>query len=89
MVINNFLVTFTWSGKASLVSIFGNFPNENFEVPHLLKVDDSCNGASQTSWSLGLNLPPGKFLFKFKVDGQWALSDSFSKDGDANVVVVA
>lgn len=74
--------TFKWSGTAGIVVLYGDFPEENFQVPHLL---DLQNG----EWVVTLHLPPGTYSFKYLVDGEYKQDHRLPSISSTHTIVVS
>eukprot|EP00056_Hartaetosiga_gracilis_P003221 m.61058 g.61058 ORF g.61058 m.61058 type:complete len:293 (+) comp11375_c1_seq1:44-922(+) len=68
----NVNVTFKWTGKGTKVGVSGSFNNWTDEISLQLQTDGS--------FSVSLTVPPGKYEYKYLVDGEWKV--------DANAPVV-
>ena len=75
-------VTFEWDGGGNNVYVTGNFCN--WKQFFLMKKDE--NG----KFILNLNLPKGKYQYKFKVDEIWKFNDKFptiNENGNINNII--
>jgi len=72
------VVTITWSYEGTNVSLTGSFVNWTEQIPLSLK-----NGIFETQ----LHLSPGKYFFKFIVDGKWLydVNSPYITDQSGNV----
>ena len=75
-------VTFEWDGGGNNVYVTGNFCN--WKQLFLMKKEE--NG----KFILNLNLPKGKYQYKFKVDEIWKFNDKFptiNENGNINNII--
>eukprot|EP01126_Amoeba_proteus_P051427 TRINITY_DN6138_c0_g1_i2.p1 TRINITY_DN6138_c0_g1~~TRINITY_DN6138_c0_g1_i2.p1 ORF type:complete len:267 (-),score=76.31 TRINITY_DN6138_c0_g1_i2:187-987(-) len=84
----NIPVELSWHDdlEAPLVYICGNFPEEDFSIPHMLtKIKRE---GEPSFWRLQMVLPTGTFLYKYNINGEWKVDTNALCQGDANVLVV-
>eukprot|EP01126_Amoeba_proteus_P051891 TRINITY_DN622_c0_g1_i4.p1 TRINITY_DN622_c0_g1~~TRINITY_DN622_c0_g1_i4.p1 ORF type:complete len:195 (+),score=46.40 TRINITY_DN622_c0_g1_i4:908-1492(+) len=84
----NVAVEFEWYEdlESPVVYVCGNFPEEDFSIPHVLtKIDVT---GKPRFWKLQMHLPPGTFHYRFNVNGEWKINPNVSCEGDRNILVV-
>jgi len=70
-------VSIRWRGEGDTVSVAGEF--NKWDPQHLNKQGDG-------SWVTKLRLSPGKYMYKFVVDGEWVINQDMptTADGEGN-----
>lgn len=90
-------VDIVWTGRGKAVLMKGSFDNWNSEWTLLPDIAGAPNGSSPDGarkFIIKLLLKPGEYMYKFRVDGEWMISDDLPQRSDGggfvnNVLVVA
>ncbi len=76
-------VKISWHGEGSRILMKGSFDNWNQEWNLLpLTADEATKDISSRRHEIVLRLQPGEYVFKFKVDGEWVISEDWGKKAD-------
>lgn len=74
-------VPIRWTGLASDVRVMGSFDNWTHGVS--LSAEDEARDGTLTTFEGTLQLPPGEYMIKFVVDGEWRLAGDWPTRQDS------